>query len=69
MAANVSRVKTERHAVKEWAWTALATTGKTIDFDGVDDFLTLDVDQVIILLLKFPETFLCHYIALLVSHE
>lgn len=37
MAADITRVKTERHAVKEWAWTALATTGKTINFEGVDE--------------------------------
>ncbi len=37
MAATVSRVKTERHTIKPITFTALTTTGITIDFEGVDE--------------------------------
>jgi hypothetical protein len=35
--ADISRVKTIRHDVAEYTPVALATTGKTIDFEGVDE--------------------------------
>lgn len=35
--ADISRVKTIRHDVVEYTPVALATTGKTIDFEGVDE--------------------------------
>ena len=37
MAADISRVKTERYTPKKLTFTALSTTGKTIDFGGVDE--------------------------------
>lgn len=37
MAADISRVKTERRTLKEITFTALSTTGVTVDFDGVDE--------------------------------
>ena len=37
MAATVSRVKTERHKIKPITFTALTTTGITLDFEGVDE--------------------------------
>lgn len=54
--ANISRVKTERYTPKEITFTALSTSGKTIDFEGVDEntvlIFTASADDSTVTILK-----------------